>query len=74
LGRGQVAGIGFVCCFHATVYIFSIDSLCHESFLTSQTPSEGGNILEQGTHEQLMRKKGFYYYLTTQQLKGFAAQ
>jgi ATP-binding cassette subfamily B protein len=29
---------------------------------------EGGNILEQGTHEQLMAKKGFYYYLSTQQL------
>lgn len=32
---------------------------------------EGGNILEQGTHEQLMTKKGFYYYLSTQQLKSF---
>lgn len=31
---------------------------------------EGGNILEQGTHEQLMAKKGFYYYLSTQQVKG----
>ncbi len=29
---------------------------------------EGGNILEQGTHEHLMAKKGFYYYLSTQQL------
>jgi ABC-type multidrug transport system fused ATPase/permease subunit len=27
--------------------------------------------LEQGTHEQLMTKKGFYYYLSTQQLKSF---
>lgn len=32
---------------------------------------EGGNILEQGTHQQLMNKKGFYYYLSTQQLKDF---
>lgn len=27
-----------------------------------------GNMLEQGTHEQLMAKKGLYYYLSTQQL------
>ena len=28
---------------------------------------ERGNLLEQGTHEQLIAKKGFYY-LSTQQL------
>lgn len=27
-----------------------------------------GNILEQGTHEQLMGQKGLYYFLSTQQL------
>lgn len=27
-----------------------------------------GNILEQGTHEELMGKKGLYYFLSTQQL------
>ena len=27
-----------------------------------------GNVLEQGTHERLIAKKGFYYYLSTQQL------
>jgi ATP-binding cassette subfamily B protein len=28
-----------------------------------------GNILEQGTHDQLMANKGLYYYLSTQQLQ-----
>jgi ATP-binding cassette subfamily B protein len=32
---------------------------------------ENGNVLEQGTHEQLIAKKGLYYYLSTQQLKDF---
>lgn len=30
---------------------------------------EGGNILEQGTHEQLMSKRGLYYHLSTQQIR-----
>ncbi|BAS60464.1 MULTISPECIES: peptidase domain-containing ABC transporter [Leptolyngbya] len=30
---------------------------------------EGGNILEQGTHEQLITKRGLYYYLSSQQLR-----
>lgn len=32
---------------------------------------ENGNVLEQGTPEQLIAKKGLYYYLITQQLKDF---
>lgn len=31
---------------------------------------EGGNIVEQGSHEQLMAIKRSYYYLSIQQLKG----
>lgn len=27
-----------------------------------------GNVIEQGTHEELIAEKGFYYYLTTQQI------
>jgi ABC-type multidrug transport system fused ATPase/permease subunit len=29
---------------------------------------ERGKIAEQGTHEELMRRQGIYYYLVSQQL------
>jgi ABC-type multidrug transport system fused ATPase/permease subunit len=29
---------------------------------------ERGKIVEQGTHEELMRRQGIYYYLVSQQL------
>jgi ABC-type multidrug transport system fused ATPase/permease subunit len=27
-----------------------------------------GNIVEQGSHEELMKRQGLYYFLSTQQL------
>jgi ATP-binding cassette subfamily B protein len=29
---------------------------------------ERGKVAEQGTHEELMRRQGIYYYLVSQQL------
>ena len=34
---------------------------------------EGGGILEQGTHEELMSKKGAYYRLYTAQMEDVAS-
>jgi subfamily B ATP-binding cassette protein HlyB/CyaB len=31
---------------------------------------ERGRIVEQGTHDELMRREGLYYYLASQQLGG----